>query len=153
MNFDGSFLKIYFIVGAVALLYFIFFRGGFARKEQASKLSSKQFLLATQRDVADPTVALVDLRSAKSFRMGSIPHSTNIDISRNSMKSNMDSLPRNKTYYIYCQSGEKSPAYATYMINSGFRHVYYLESGFDEWLRLGYPVHTENIGEIVRSNP
>ncbi len=153
MNFDGNFLKVYFIVGSLALIYFIFFRGGFTRKQRALPLSSKQFMLSTQRDAADPNSVIIDIRSANDYRLGCIPSATNVDISSSRMKALMDSLPRDKHYHIYCQNGSKAASYALYLINSGFRNIHYLENGFDEWLRLGYPIDTNKPNDEFIEKP
>ncbi len=52
-------------------------------------------------------------------------------------------LPRNKTLIIYCgcTDQEASLDVATQLIRDyGYKHIKILEGGFQQWLKLGYPV-------------
>jgi rhodanese-related sulfurtransferase len=45
----------------------------------------------------------------------------------------IEKLDKNKTYYVYCRSGNRSFHAGNFMLQAGFQKVYNLEPGIIGW--------------------
>lgn len=52
-------------------------------------------------------------------------------------------LDKDKTYYVYCRSGNRSSTASSLMAELGFTKVYNIKDGIDNILRSGVPVSNE----------
>ncbi len=76
---------------------------------------------------------LIDVRTKMEYNSGHIPNSTLIDISSPDFMNKIDELDRDKNYYLYCRSGNRSYHAGRQMLAMGFKTVYNLESGILDW--------------------
>jgi rhodanese-related sulfurtransferase len=79
------------------------------------------------------TVNLIDVRTEAEHMSGHIPNSDNINLMSPQFASKLDSLDKNQTYYVYCQSGNRSKTACSAMVNKGFKEVYNLDMGMFGW--------------------
>jgi rhodanese-related sulfurtransferase len=87
-----------------------------------------------------PNAVLLDVRTPDEVSQGKIQGSVNIDFNNTDYKKKIDSLDKEKTYFVYCaKGGRSSKAYAV-MKSSGFKHVYDLEGGYSAWNEMGLPI-------------
>jgi rhodanese-related sulfurtransferase len=54
--------------------------------------------------------------------------------------SDVKALDRDKTYLLYCLSSRTSEKAVSLFRDLGFREVYDIFGGLNEWIRKGYPV-------------
>ena len=82
----------------------------------------------------DENALILDVRTLEEVEDGYIPNSTNIDIYLGQEFINeVQKLDKDKNYYVYCRSGNRS-AQACAILNSlGFANAYNLEGGFMNW--------------------
>lgn len=92
---------------------------------------------------ADKAATIIDLRTDKEIEKGFIPGAIKIDYLGKTFDSQIAALDKNKTYYIYCQSGGRSADAADYMEKQGFKKIINLEKGFSDWKVKGLPVDTK----------
>ena len=52
----------------------------------------------------------------------------------------INKLDKNKTYLIYCRSGNRSRGALSVMVELGFRAVYHLSVGINGWVEEGFPI-------------
>ena len=83
---------------------------------------------------------LLDVRTAGEYSRGHIQGSTNIDISSPDFVSRINLLQKDKTILVYCLSGSRSDAAASYMSQQGFKKIYTLQQGLMPWNRQGFPL-------------
>ncbi|WP_296697794.1 rhodanese-like domain-containing protein [Algoriphagus sp.] len=76
---------------------------------------------------------LIDVRSFGEYVVGKIPGAINIDVSRSDFKIQVEELPKEKIYLVYCRSGNRSKTACEIMINLGFENVKNLEKGLISW--------------------
>lgn len=82
----------------------------------------------------DTNAFLLDVRTPEEVEDGFIPGATNIDIYRaQEFLDELGKLDKNKNYYIYCRSGNRSGQACTIMNGLGFAKTYNLLGGFNEW--------------------
>lgn len=79
------------------------------------------------------TLGLIDVRTKMEFEDGHIPGSVNIDLYDPSFQKKLDALDKDKTYYVYCRSGNRSAHACNMMAKHGFKDLYNLKGGMIYW--------------------
>lgn len=74
-------------------------------------------------------VIILDIRTLQEFNSGNIDNSINIDFYSPNFKEELSKLDKNKTYLIYCRSGNRGNQALKIFEELGFREVYNLEGG------------------------
>ncbi|MCX5678576.1 MAG: MBL fold metallo-hydrolase [Candidatus Omnitrophica bacterium] len=80
----------------------------------------------------DPTVKLLDVRSALEFNEMHIKDSVNIPIDMISAKLNEIGRP-GQSYIVLCRTGNRSPMAADMLIQSGLSSVRVMDGGITKW--------------------
>lgn len=75
---------------------------------------------------------LVDVRTAGEFSGGTIKGSKNIDFMSSSFKDQFLKLDKNKTYFLFCRSGNRSGQACNLLSKEGYK-VYNLSGGVGAW--------------------
>ncbi|WP_243652284.1 rhodanese-like domain-containing protein [Mariniflexile fucanivorans] len=86
-----------------------------------------------KNQITDPSVQLIDVRTANEFKSGHIKSATNIDYYSSNFSNQMSKLNKEKPVYIYCRSGNRSIKAANLLAKLGFTEIYDLEGGFLNW--------------------
>ena len=77
---------------------------------------------------------VLDVRTQEEFESGYIPKAINIDIQMGqSFIDEINSLDKNKFYYVYCRSGARSSQAVQLMRELGFNDTFNLLGGILEW--------------------
>jgi rhodanese-related sulfurtransferase len=122
----------------IVLLFSIF---SFAQDKKAADekdiLTPKDF---QSKLLATPNAVLLDVRTPEEVSQGKIQGSVNIDFNNTDYKKDMESLDKDKTYFVYCAKGGRSSKAYAIMKSSGFKNVYDLEGGYSAWKAQGLPV-------------
>tara|TARA_B100000378_G_C17864882_1_gene349980 strand:+ start:177 stop:566 length:390 start_codon:yes stop_codon:yes gene_type:complete len=82
------------------------------------------------------TVTILDVRTADEYRLGHIKDATNIDFYGDDFDEQIEDLPKNKTYLVYCHSGGRSAKSMKMMQDKGYT-VYNMEGGISAWTESG----------------
>jgi rhodanese-related sulfurtransferase len=93
-------------------------------------LDAKMF---EKRVTEDKEAILLDVRTPMEHQMVRIPNSILIDINSPTFVQEIEKLDKNKNYYVYCRSGNRSFHAGNYMLKAGFEKVYNLEPGIIGW--------------------
>ena len=83
----------------------------------------------------DKSIDIIDLRTDKEFSKGSIKYSYNIDFQKREFIDNLNSLDKEKSYIIYCQSGNRSEKASWIMKSLGFKVIYHYKKGYQYWVK------------------
>jgi rhodanese-related sulfurtransferase len=81
----------------------------------------------------DENAVLLDIRTPGEYNEGHIPNSILMNIHSPDFIEEVQKLDRNKNYYLYCRSGNRSYHAGQYMKKLGFKNVYNLCSGILDW--------------------
>ena len=81
----------------------------------------------------DSNAVLIDVRTPEEFDEAKIPGARLINISSPSFLSEIQTLDKSKSYYVYCRSGNRSYHAVSAMIDLGFEKVYNLAGGIIDW--------------------
>lgn len=96
--------------------------------ENLAVLSGNNFMEQYQET---PNAVLIDVRTPEEFSGGHIEGAINLDVGSTSFVSNIYSLDKSKTYFVYCRSGSRSAAAASMMRNEGLNNVFELQGGIN----------------------
>lgn len=76
---------------------------------------------------------ILDVRTPKEVAEGTIGCPMVIDYRMRDFSQKITSLDKNKTYFVYCKSGNRSSKTCMLMKNSGFKQVNNLLGGWNAW--------------------
>lgn len=85
-----------------------------------------------------PTI--IDVRTPAEFSEGHIEDAVLIDLSSATFIKDVQALPRDSAYAVYCRSGNRSATATAAMRELGFTNIVELGGGILEWSASGYPV-------------
>lgn len=82
----------------------------------------------------DANAVILDVRTDEEVASGIIPNAIHIDIYKGQEFVNeLEALEKDKNYYVYCRSGNRSGQACHIMEQLGFENAYNLEGGMLEW--------------------
>ena len=90
-------------------------------------LDEAQFLLE------HPDTVIVDIRDRESYEDGSIPKS--INISAENIDNVLEKTDREINLLVYCYVGNSSKGASEYFVQNGFKAVFSLDGGYEEYAR------------------
>lgn len=79
---------------------------------------------------------LIDVRSPQELSEGSIPGHTMINFYEPDFMNKINELDRDKTYLLYCRSGNRSGQACGLMANLGFNKLFNLIGGIGAWNQM-----------------
>ena len=82
---------------------------------------------------------LLDVRTPAEYQRGHLNDARNLDFFGTAFQSELEKLPKDKTYFIYCASGGRSGKTLKMMAEMGFSRVFDLRGGFNQWQQLELP--------------
>jgi rhodanese-related sulfurtransferase len=80
-----------------------------------------------------PETIVLDVRSPMELMQGKIEGAENIDLMSATFEAQMAALPKDKTYLVYCRSGNRSGQACQILTQLGFEKVYNLNGGLMYW--------------------
>jgi rhodanese-related sulfurtransferase len=85
---------------------------------------------------------LLDVRTPQEYASGHLPGAVNIDLSDPTFAQQIEALPTQETYVVYCRSGNRSAEAATVMSEAGFTDVRDVDAGLQTIAQAGVPLVT-----------
>jgi rhodanese-related sulfurtransferase len=106
-----------------------------APAEGVAMLTAEQYV-STYADGQTPHF-LLDVRTPEEFASGHIAGAVNISLQ--TLQSNLASVPKDQPVVIYCRSGNRSATAAQVLAEAGYTQVFDM-GGILRWQSLGLPV-------------
>src|SRR5688572_15383414 len=101
----------------------------FNRRKPFIDLVSEDF----EREIKNNKNAVIlDVRTPGEFIQGKIAGAINLDIRRGDFETQIITLDKDKTYYVYCFAGNRSIAACSILGSNGFRS-FNLVGGIQRW--------------------
>jgi rhodanese-related sulfurtransferase/thiol-disulfide isomerase/thioredoxin len=88
----------------------------------------------------DPAWVTLDVRTPAEFSAGHVPDATNLDFYDPQFRARLARLDRDRSYVVYCHTGNRSSQATALMHSLGFKHVYDVQGGINAWQQAGLPV-------------
>ena len=95
-------------------------------------------MIHDNKDNEDFTV--IDVRTPEEFSRKHIENAVNMDFHSDTFKEEIDSLPKEKSYLLYCGSGKRSGKTKEMMEELGFDNVFNMKGGILSYTEKGYEV-------------
>ena len=95
---------------------------------------------AIREHVGDPSFVLLDVRRPDEFGREKIAGAQNLDFHAPDFREKLSALDREKTYLLYCRSGNRSAKALPVLRELGFKRVLHLTEGILSWKDAGFPV-------------
>ena len=92
-----------------------------------------ELLTPTEFKMQSQSATLVDIRTPQEFQQGHIENAINIDFYNRNFLSNFKQFNKNEPLFIYCRSGNRTSQAASKLAEMGFRKVYDLKNGINNW--------------------
>lgn len=87
-----------------------------------------------QKVSSDPNAVIIDVRTKQECSNGMLLNAQCIDIfQRDSFNSELSKMDKNKNYYVYCRSGQRSITACQIMDDMGFNETNNLLGGIAGW--------------------
>jgi len=87
----------------------------------------------------DPSFVALDVRTPAEYSTGHLPGAVNADFYAPDFGKQLEALDKDRSYFVYCQSGNRSSTAAERMHSLGFKHVYDIQGGMTAWQGEGLP--------------
>lgn len=76
---------------------------------------------------------VLDVRTPEEIALGKIEKAMELNINDPNFQVSLDKLDKTKPILVYCKAGGRSARASEMMTKMGFKKVYNLESGYDDW--------------------
>ena len=83
---------------------------------------------------------ILDIRTPEEYETGYIEGAVNTDYYSDTFRKNLSKMQKNRTYLVYCRSGNRSGKTFEIMKELGFEQVYNMTGGMNDWMAEGFPV-------------
>jgi rhodanese-related sulfurtransferase len=103
-------------------------------------VSAKQAANLIDKHNGDSEFVILDIRTPGEFKSGHLAESVLIDFYSQTFAENLSRLDKEKTYLIYCRSGNRSSKSLEIFKKLKFQKVYHMESGIRAWQSEGFSV-------------
>lgn len=80
-----------------------------------------------------PDTVILDVRTAGEYSSSKIKGAKNLDIMSPGFVNQVKNLPKDKTYLVYCRSGNRSGQACDIMADLGFEKLKNLSGGIMRW--------------------
>ncbi len=81
---------------------------------------------------------ILDVRTPQEFKQGHIENAVLINYYSADFRQKLATLDKNKIYFVYCRSGNRSAQTVKIMKDLGFKRIYELQGGIKNWVANGY---------------
>ena len=92
-----------------------------------------------EKNMTQPDVQLVDVRTPEEFSEGHIENAVNIDFMADDFDAKVASLDKEKPVMVYCKSGGRSAKASARLKELGFKSITDLEGGITNWTNENKP--------------
>ncbi len=124
------------ILAAVLIIIFAVILIGYFSRNSEFDIDEAKFEDLMQQ----PDAVILDVRTANEFSKERIKGAVLLDISSPVFNDQIKRFQKNKTYLVYCRSGNRSAKACEIMSKLGFEKLYNLKNGIDGWKKNNKPV-------------
>ena len=113
--------------------------------QYAKNLLSSQEFSHSLSSIQDKII--LDVRTPDEYSGGHIQDAINIDWNNGDFEQKTSSFDKNKTIMVYCLSGGRSSAAASYLRSAGYRDIKELDGGMMSWRAANLPVSMQQASQ------
>ena len=90
--------------------------------------------------ISDKSVVVLDVRTPGEFQSEHLENAINVDYEGSNFEGEVQKLDKSKTYAVYCRSGRRSGLATEIMAKDGFKSIFNLDGGIENWQAAGNKV-------------
>ena len=109
-------------------------------QQKTVRISPEEAYRLIQENRGNPDLIVVDIRTPQEYRTGHIENAVNINFYDPDFKQKLNELDKDKTYLVYCRTGQRSGLAMPVFRELGFREVYEIDGGIVAWIDAGYRI-------------
>ena len=83
---------------------------------------------------------ILDVRTPTEFAEGHIDRAVNLDVQSRDFEKGLRKLDREKSYLVYCRTGNRSRKATVAMEALGFRSIFHMTEGVVRWKQQNLPL-------------
>lgn len=106
-------------------------------QEGAPKLSPEKFEMEAKKKKKN---VILDVRTPEEVAEGYIEGAEFANFLGEDFEKELSKLNKKRTYYVYCRSAKRTIPATEKMKEMGFKKVYMLEGGLNNWIESGKPI-------------
>ncbi len=110
------------------------------KEKQFVNITAVEASALIQKNLENTDFKIIDVRTPDEFNAGHISNSQMIDYYADDFLTRLNELDKNKTYLIYCRSGNRSGKTIPMMKKLGFKKVYNMLGGVKSWVSYPLPL-------------
>ena len=103
-------------------------------------VTPREAVALIQDNQNNPDFEIIDVRTTEEFAEGYIENASMMDFYSETFQNELGKLDKDKTYLIYCRSGNRSGKTLDVMYELNFREVYNMLGGITRWTSEGLPI-------------
>jgi len=103
-------------------------------------LTPREAHVLIQEHQEDANFVILDVRTPAEFQSGRLANAVNLDYYASNFRAEMAKLAKDKTYFVYCRTGNRSSQTLRLMQELNFHQVYHLSGGIVGWNQEKLPV-------------
>ena len=142
MNIKQRFTKIQLVL-VVFLLTVMVQNQIFAentKEKQYVNITAVEASALIQKNLENTDFKIIDVRTSAEYNAGHISNSQMIDYYADDFLTRLNELDKNKTFLIYCRSGNRSGKTLPVMEKIGFKKIYNILGGVKSWVSYQLPL-------------
>lgn len=116
----------------------IFYIPSFTQNNDGENITCEQAYDLIQKFQGDTNFIIIDLRPRNMFYEGHIENSIYYDVFSENFDNWVSQLNKDKTYLLYCNAGYRSAIALDKMKQMGFKNLYHMFEGLQEWKKQGF---------------
>ncbi len=124
---------------AVFILVFLVFAVT-GEEEQKIDINWEEALELMEKKSEDDKLVLLDVRTPEEYQAGHIEGALNLDYYSPDFQEALKELDPEKTFIVYCRSGNRSATAVAQMNELGLHQAYNLLGGIIAWQEAGLPL-------------
>ena len=113
--------------------------GSCVQTQIIGNITPQEAFTLIQDNKNNPDFAIIDVRTSEEFAEEHIENAINIDFRSETFRDELNNLDKEKTYLIYCRSGNRSGNALDIMAELNFREVHNMLGGIIKWQAEGLP--------------
>jgi rhodanese-related sulfurtransferase len=112
-----------------------------AQQEQnITALSPRDASVLIEKHKGDSDFVILDIRTPGEYQSGHLQNAVMIDFYSKSFADEIGRLDKEKSYLVYCRSGNRSARSMDLFKKLQFQKVYHLSTGINGWNSEGLPL-------------
>ncbi|MBP7738821.1 MAG: rhodanese-like domain-containing protein [Spirochaetes bacterium] len=131
--------KLYTLTSIIGTAAMLFGGAGLSAGEAATirQIGPNEASELIRSNAGNRNFVILDIRTPGEYREGHIANSVLLDYHSPDFREGLKALDRNRTYFVYCRSGNRTGRAVDIMKDLGFTRIYELRGGIRSWLSSG----------------